>query len=162
MRERWKDYSENLLNEEYPREQNENGTPKQGLIIGVTRAEVESALKKMKKNKATGPDEEIPVEAWRVLGGEGVDLLWDWDLMIKIEEQEHIPDEWRECVLVFIYKEKGDVQECQNYRGIKLLSHTMKIWERKVDKRVRGEVEVAEKQFGFMPGRGTTNAIFIL
>ena len=42
-----------------------------------------------------------------------------------------------------IYKEKGDVQECQNYRGIKLLSHTMKIWERIVDKRVRGEVEVA-------------------
>ena len=31
-----------------------------------------------------------------------------------------------------------------------------------MDKRVRGEVEVAEEQFGFMPGRGTTNAIFIL
>ena len=31
-----------------------------------------------------------------------------------------------------------------------------------MEKRVRGEVEVAEKQFGFMPGRGTTNAIFIL
>ena len=82
--------------------------------------------------------------------------------MIKIEEQEHIPDEWRESVLVPIYKEKDDVQERQNYRGIKLLSHTMKIWERIVDKRVRGEVEVAEEQFGFMPGRGTTNAIFIL
>ena len=25
-----------------------------------------------------------------------------------------------------------------------------------MDKRVRGEVEVAEEQFGFMPGRGTT------
>ena len=54
------------------------------------------------------------------------------------------------------------MQECQNYRGIKLLSHTIKIWERIVDKRVRGEVEVAEEQFGFMPGRGTTNAIFFL
>ena len=49
----------------------------------------------------------------------------------------------------------------QNYRGIKLLYHTMKIWEHIVDKRVRGEVEVAEEQFGFMPGRGTTNAIAI-
>ena len=113
----------------------------------------------MKNNKATGPDE-IPVEARRALGGEGVDLLWY--MMIKIEEQEHIPDMWRERLLVPIYKEKVDVQECQNYRGIKLLSHTMKIWERIVDKRVRGEVEVAEEQFGFMPGRGTTNAIFIL
>ena len=135
--------------EEYPREQHQNGTPNQGLTIGVTRAEVEIALRKMKNNNATGPDE-IPVEAWRALGGEGVDLLWD--LMIKIEEQEHIPDEWRESVLVPIYKEKGDAQECQNYRGIKLLSHTMKIWERIVDKRVRGEVEVAEEQFGFMAG----------
>ena len=87
----------------------------------MTRAEVESALKKMKKNKATGPDE-IPVKAWRVLGGEGADVLWI--LMIKIEEQEHIPDEWRESVLVPIYKEKGDVQECQNYLMIKLVFHT--------------------------------------
>ena len=76
---------------------------------------------------ATGPNE-IPVEAWMFLGGEGMDLLWD--LMIKIEEQEHIPDGWRKSVLVPIYKEKGDVQECQNYRRIKLLPHTMKICER--------------------------------
>ena len=82
--------------------------------------------------------------------------------MIKIEEQEHITDERRESVLVPIYKEKGDVQECQNYWGIKLLSHTMKIWDRIVEKRVRDEVEVAEEQFGFMPARGTRNAIFIL
>ena len=158
VRERWKEYFENLLNEEYPREQHQNGTPNQGLTVGVTRVEVESAFRKMKNSKATGPDE-IPVKAWRALGGKGVDLLWD--LMIKIEDQEHIPDERRESVLVPIYK-KGDVQECQNYQGMKPLSHTMKIWERIVDKRVRGEVEVAEEQFGFMPGRGTTNAIFIL
>ena len=71
MRERGKDgikeYFESLLNEQCPREQHQNGTPNQGLTIGVTRAEVESALKKMKKNKATEPDE-IPVEAWRALG----------------------------------------------------------------------------------------------
>ena len=24
---------------------------------------------------------------------------------------------------------KGDIQECGNYRGIKMISHTMKIWE---------------------------------
>ena len=103
VRERWKEYFENFLNEEYPREQHQKGTPNQGLTIGVTRAEVESALKKMKNNKATGPDE-IPVEAWRALRGEGLDLLWD--LMVKIEEQEHIPDEWRESVLVPIYKRR--------------------------------------------------------
>ena len=100
VRERWKKYFENLLNEEYPREQHQNGTPSQGLTIGVTRVGIESALKKMKNNKATGPDK-IPVEAWRALGGEGVDLLWD--LMIKIEEQEHIPESGgRVCWSLFI------------------------------------------------------------
>ena len=95
-----------MRNEEYPKEQHQNGTPNQGLTVGVTRVEVESALRKMKNNKATGADE-IPVEAWRALGGEVVYLLWD--LMIKIDEQEYIPDDWRESVLVPIYKEKGDV-----------------------------------------------------
>ena len=27
----------------------------------------------------------------------------------------------------------GDIQECNNYRGIKLLTHTFKIWERVLD-----------------------------
>ena len=74
VRERWKEYFENLLNEEYPREQHQNGTPNQVLTIGVTRVEVESALKKMKNNKATRLDE-IPVEGtWRRRGGPAVGL----------------------------------------------------------------------------------------
>lgn len=60
------------------------------------------------------------------------------------------------------YKEKGDIQECGNYRGIKLLSHTMKIWERIVDRRLREETSIGEEQFGFMPGKGTTDAVFAL
>ena len=49
-------------------------------------------------------------------------------------------------------------QECKNYRGIKLLSHTFKIWERVV----RQCTNILESQFGFMPGRSTTDAISIL
>ena len=48
------------------------------------------------------------------------------------------------------------------YRGIKLLSHTFKIWERVVDSRMRQCTNIHENQFGFMPGRSTTDAIFIL
>ena len=62
------------------------------------------------------------------------------NLMCKIEEREEIPEKWRERVLVPIFKEK-DVQECRNYQEIKLLSHTMKIWERTMDERLRLEVE---------------------
>ncbi|VFQ71742.1 unnamed protein product [Cuscuta campestris] len=57
---------------------------------------------------------------------------------------------------------KGDIQSCENYRGIKLLSHTMKVWERVIEYRVRKGVCISENQFGFMPGRSTTEAIHLL
>ena len=50
----------------------------------------------------------------------------------------------------------------KNYRGIKLMSHTMKLYERIIERRVRGETLVEDEQFGFMPGRSTTDAIFAL
>ncbi|XP_066959107.1 uncharacterized protein [Macrobrachium rosenbergii] len=61
-----------------------------------------------------------------------------------------------------IYTEKGDIQDCANYRGIKLMSHTMEIWERIVDQRIREETSEGEEQFGFMPGRGMTDAVSAL
>ena len=42
-----------------------------------------------------------------------------------------------------------------------LLTHTFKIWEKVVDRRLRECTEIHESQFGFMPGRSTTDAIFI-
>ena len=65
-------------------------------------------------------------------------------------------------VLILIYKNKGDAQCGRNYRGIKLMSHTMKIRE-KIDKtRLRDRVEISKQQYGFMPGKGTTDAMFAL
>ena len=115
------------------------------------------AISRMKNGKATGMDG-IPVEVWKCLGEEGIDMLWD--LMKGIYEQEKIPMEWRDGVIIPIYKEKGSIQDCGNYRGIKLMSHTMKIWERIIDRRLREETTIGDEQFGFMPGRGMTVAIF--
>ena len=63
-------------------------------------------------------------------------------------------------LVVPIYKEKGNIQDCGNYRGIKLMSHAMKIWERIIERRLREETTIGDEQFGFMPGRGRTDAIF--
>ena len=38
----------------------------------------------------------------------------------------------------------------------------MKILERVLEKRIRSQVQVDDMQFGFTPGRGTTDAIFIV
>ena len=42
------------------------------------------------------------------------------------------------------------------------MSHTMKLWERVIEHRLRRVTNVTKNQFGFMPGRSTTEAIFLL
>ena len=51
---------------------------------------------------------------------------------------------------------------CGSYRGIKLLEHAMKVLERVIEGRLRKIVKIDNMQFGFMSGRGTTDAIFIV
>ena len=75
---------------------------------------------------------------------------------------EKMPDEWKMNVLIPLYKGKRVIKKCGNYLGIKLMTHTMKLWERVIEARIRKEVTIAEQQYGFMPGRSTTNAIFCL
>ena len=53
-----------------------------------------------------GPDG-IPVEVWKSLGEEGVDMLLG--VLQKIFEQEKMPEEWRDSVIMPILKEKGDI-----------------------------------------------------
>lgn len=38
--------------------------------------------------------------------------------------------------LVPIYKNKGNIQEYENYRGVKLMNYTMKVWEKVIYKRL--------------------------
>lgn len=159
IKKRWSDYFSKLLNEERPRVDRGKGIANENVTIGIERGEVSEALKRMKNGKAVGPDG-IPVEVWKALGAEGVDLLLD--LFRKIYKEEKMPDVWRDSVLVPLYKEKGDIQDCKNYRGIKLVSHTLKIWERVIEQRLRKETSISEEQFGFMPGKGTTDALFAL
>ena len=61
-----------------------------------------------------------------------------------------------------IYKGKGDALECGSYRGVKLLEHVMKVMEHILETRLRKLIVIDDMQFGILPGRGTTDAIFIL
>ena len=42
------------------------------------------------------------------------------------------------------------------------MSHTMKIWERIIKARLKDSVEISKQQYGFIPEKGTTNAMFAL
>ncbi|GJR62447.1 retrovirus-related pol polyprotein LINE-1 [Tanacetum coccineum] len=89
-------------------------------------------------------------------------MKWLTCLFNKIFSSAKMPDEWRLSEVIPIYKNKGDAQTCSNYRGIKLLSHTMKLWERVIERRLKMGTRVSENQFGFMLGRSTTEAIHLL
>lgn len=49
-------------------------------------------------------------------------------------------------VVVLIFKDTGDVQNCSTYRGKKLISHTVKIWEQLVEAKLRLEVTISPQQ----------------
>nr|XP_027229376.1 uncharacterized protein LOC113821128 [Penaeus vannamei] len=96
----------------------------------------------------------------KTLGDFGIG--WTFKLLENIWKPEEMPQDWRVSEMVTIYKRKGDNLECNSHRGIKLLEHILKVIERVIDQRLRGQVNIHEYQFGFMPGRSTVIAIFIM
>ena len=125
----------------------------------VSREEVKNALRRMKKGKAVGPDE-LPVKVWKCM--EKMNITFLTRLLNRLLMGERMPEEWRRSVLIPINKNKEDAQCCGNYRTIKLMSHTMKVWERIIKARLRDRVEISKHQYGFMPGKGTNDAMFAL
>jgi hypothetical protein len=90
----------------------------------IQESEAKDVFKRMKGGKAMGSDG-IPIEVWRSLGD--IAIVWLTKLFNLIFRSNKLPDEWRRSILVPIFKNKGDVQSYTNYRGIKLMSYTMKL-----------------------------------
>ena len=63
--------------------------------------------------------------------------------------------------MVPIFKGKDDIRNSSCNRAVKLLEHGMKMVEMVLEKRPRRIVTVDDMQFGFMPERRTTDAVFI-
>ena len=74
-----------------------------------------------------------------------------------------VPVDWIIACMVPLYKGKGDVHECNNFRGISL-SVVGKVCGRLLMNRIRDKTEnvIAEVQGGFRRGRGCRDQIFIV
>ena len=79
-----------------------------------------------------------------------------------IVDEGEIPEDWKNSVTVPFYKGKEDALECLKYRGIRLLVHGMKLFEKVLEERLRKLINVDGQQFGSCPGRSKTDAIFIM
>jgi len=65
------------------------------------------------------------------------------------------------CGITNLQRER-DPMQCGSYRGIKLLEYAMKVVERIPKQRIHQQICIADMQFGFVKGKGTTDAIFIV
>ncbi|PHT29926.1 THO complex subunit 4A [Capsicum baccatum] len=77
--------------------------------------EVREAVRRMRRGRATGPDE-IPVDFWKFAGEAGV--RWLTGLFNEIFKTAKMPEAWRWSTMIPRYKNKGDIQSCNNYRGL--------------------------------------------
>ena len=161
LKETWRKYFERLLNEEidWDRDALEACLEVSGPIEAVTAEEVRAAIGKMKSDRGSGPFG-LVADVLKAAGEVGVN--WMTDVCNAVMTEGNIPSDWCKSWMVTVFKGKGDALECGSYRGIKLLEHGMKVFERVLEARLRRNVVIDNMQFGFMPGRGTTDAIFIV
>ena len=148
----WKEHMERIMNEENEWDQNGKAVLVEGPVERVSREEVVKAIREMKAGKAAGPSE-VSVEMIAASGEMGIGVM--------VELCQGVLN-GRECWMSILVLRKVDAMSCEAYRGVKLLEHAMKIVEKVLEKRLRRVVKVNEMQFGFMPGKGTIDAVFIL
>jgi hypothetical protein len=77
----------------------------------------------LKKYKSPGSDKIL--EELIQAGGDML-LSAIHKLINSIWNKEELPDQWKESIIVTVHK-KGDKTDCNNYRGISLLSTPYKI-----------------------------------
>ena len=124
--------------------------------------EVAEKIRKLKNFKAGGPDD-ITAEAIKWACEEKRALSEMHDLLGEIWRTGEVPKEWGESVMVPLLK-KGDPTNCDNYRGIALLSICGKVLTRIIADRIQKGYndQMMEAQCGFRGGRSTTDQMFTL
>ena len=122
--------------------------------------EVIREISYLKRHKAAGPDGIPPF----VFKDGGIALATELTKLLQsIWDQEEVPRDWCESVIVPIYK-KGDRSSCENHRGISLVTIASKLLTGIILRRLSAARErgTRENQAGFRPGRGCIDHIFTL
>ena len=163
QRKRWVEHFEELLNRPTPTDPPDIPERDTDLPISCdppSREEIRKAIRHLKNNKAAGPDD-CCAEAFKADIETSVELLYP--LFKKIWEEEDVPLDWKEGYLVKLPK-KGDLSNCQNYRGITLLSIPGKIFNRILLERLRDPTDphLRDQQAGFRKNRSCADQIATL
>ncbi|CAB1097412.1 unnamed protein product [Ectocarpus sp. CCAP 1310/34] len=86
-------------------------------------------------------------------------------ILVKVWNGGDIPREWKDATIKVLY-ENDDRSNCNNYRGISLLSHVGKVPIKIITNRLGAFCEakniIPEEQCGFRPGRSTVDMLFVV
>jgi len=99
---------------------------------GTNTREVREVIMELRNNKAPGGDN-ICAELMKCGGDKLRQLIYE--LIEDVWRQEVMPKEWTMTIICPIHKE-GDKTNCQNYRGISLLSVIYKVFAKILAKRL--------------------------
>ena len=131
-----------------------------GVCGEFTEAELGSALRRLPKGKASGPDS-IVNEMLQNLDTYGKKCLL---LLINLSwKQQKVPHAWKRATIIPIPKSGKDLSKCDGYRPISLTQTTAKLLERMVRERMTYLLEsrgiICPEQAGFRRGRNTEEQV---
>lgn len=152
---RWKEYVMELFNDSRPDGYSLNHLAQTG--PDIQNSEVKHAINITKTGKAAGPDG-IYSEMLKLVEDDKINILTD--LMNTIYKTGVIPHEWLTSTFITLPK-KPHATDCNDYRMISLMSHTLKVFLRIIHTRMyrKCEAEITDTQFGFRNGFGTREAL---
>jgi len=124
-----------------------------------TIEELSKAVDKLPSGKATGKDG-IPAEI--IKSGKSSLLVPLHKLLTQCWNKGSVPQDLKDANIITLLKNKGDRHDCNNYRGISLLSIVGKLFARTVLHRLVALAEriYPESQCGFRSQRSTVDMIF--
>ena len=129
----------------------------------ISEDEVKKAVKRLKNGKACGEDK-ILNEMIKAFSETHMGVLTN--IFNIVLQSGHMPHEWVIGSIKPIYKNKGDINDPDNYRGITLLSCFGKLFTSILNDRLTTYINLnemmGEAQAGFRKGYSTTDQIFTL
>jgi hypothetical protein len=156
---RWKNFFNQLLNVHGVHDVKQMDVhTAEPLVPEPSLVEVEIAIGKLKSYKSPGIDH-IPAEFIKA-GGEKL-YSEIHKLICSMWSKEELPQQWKESIIVPIRKE-GDKTDCNNYRGIFLLSTSYTILFKILLAMLTPYVNevIGDYQRGFLRNRSTMDQIF--
>ena len=124
-----------------------------------TISDLEKAIDALNCGKAPGQDS-IPPDVIKACRETLTQPLME--LLLQCWREGQVPQDMRDAKIITLYKNKGERSDCNNYRGISLLSIVGKVFARVVLARLQtlASTVYPEAQCGFRSERSTIDMIF--